>query len=1191
MYSYRHSEKLPFDRPCLLYEQPSLHSPFPSGQKCVILGVKTAKASAVEPPMDYDELVAKVIELLQWEKRVPYRALKRRFELDDAYIDDLKLELIEAKRLAIDENDRILVWVGDAQEVTSQGAQPTQQPTTQEQPSPQVTPRATAPSPDAERRQLTVMFCDLVESTSLSSQLDPEDLREVIQAYQRVCAEVITRFDGHIAQLLGDGLLVYFGYPQAHEDDPYRAVRTGLGILSAMGDLNQGLQQAQGIQLAIRVGIHTGLVVVGEMGGAGRQEQLALGETPNIAARIQGLAAPNTVAISEATSRLVQGYFDCEALGGQTLRGVSEPVRVYRVLQESGARGRLDVAVTRGLTPLVGREQEVGILLERWNQVKEGHGQVVLLTGEGGIGKSRLVQVLKDSVASEPHTRWECRSSEYSQNTALFPLVDLFQRILQFETGDTPDEKLGKLEHALSQYRLPVEDTVPLLAPVLSLPLPEKHYPLLNMSPQRQRQKTLETVVSILLKLTEHQPVLFILEDLHWTDPTTLELLHLVIEQIPTASMLVLLTCRPHFQPSWTHRSYLTEVSVARLSQPQVERMVERVAGGKMLPTEVRQQIITKTDGVPLFVEELTKAILESDSLKEVDGHYARTGSLSTFAIPATLQDSLMARLDRLVTAKAVAQYAAVIGRQFAYDLLSTVSQLDDATLQRELGRLVEAEIVYHKGVPPQATYTFKHALIQDAAYESLLKSTRQHYHQRIGQVLEAQFPETVEGQPELLAYHYTEGGITEKAVHYWHHAGQKAIERSAHVEAISHLTKGLTLLQTLPETPQRLQREVDMLIMLGASLSATKGYAAPEVKQTYTRARQLCEHLEDSSQLFPVLRGLWNYYLVRAELQTAHALGEQLLTLAQQIQDSAMLVAAHRALGVTLFHLGAVVSAHTHFAQGIQLYDAQQHHTSAFLYGQDAGVVCYSYAAWTLWYLGYPDQGLTRSQEAVALAQEIAHPLSLSLALSFAAMFHQFRREERCTQEYAEAAIRLTTEQGFPHWRAYSAILRAWVLAHQGQAQEGVEQINQGLRAYRATGSELRRPYLLALLAEAHGTIGEPEAGLTVLTEALTFVETTGERWCEAELHRLKGALLLQGSSENSTEAETCFHHALEIARTQQAKSFELRTATSLARLWQSQGKRDGARQVLGDVYGWFTEGFDTADLKDAKILLDALA
>ena len=1044
--------------------------------------------------MTFDEILAQIIDLLKRQGRVSYPALKRRFALDDDYIEDLKTEILYVHPV-VDDDGKGLIWTGEAKtKPASTFPQPAQQEALQPDQSTQVAPRPTEPpSPDAERRQLTVMFCDLVDSTKLSSQLDPEEYRDVVRAYQTACIAVIQRYGGHIAQLLGDGLLVYFGYPQAHEDDAQRAVRTGVGIIEAVGALQTRLEQDKGIALAVRLGIHTGLVVVGEMGSQGRQEQLALGEVPNVCARIQGLAVPNTVAISAATYRLVQGYFDCQDLGAQTLRGVAEPLHVYRVLQASRARGRLDVAMTRGLTPLVGRESEVTLLLERWAEVKAGHGHVVLLTGDAGIGKSRLVQMLKEHVATEPHVRWECRSLPYYQNTALYPLTDLFQRVLQWQQHETPDEKFGKLEQMLSQYRLPLEETVPLFAPLLSLPLPENRYPLLQLSPQRQRQKTLETIVALLLEQTEHHPVLFIVEDLHWTDPTTLELLSLVLDQTPTASLLVLLTCRPHFQPTWHHRSYLAEMTLNRLSRNQIEWITTQVAGGKILPPEVMQQIVEKTDGVPLFVEEMTKALLESGHLKETDGHYELTGSFSPLAIPATLQDSLMARLDHLVTAKAVAQYAAVIGRQFSYTWLQAFSQLDEATLQRELGRLVEAEIVYQRGVPPQSTYVFKHALIQDTAYESLLKSTRQYYHQRIAQVVEEQFPETAETQPELLAHHYTEAGLTEKAVHYWYHTGQSAIERSAYVEAISHLTTGLELLKTLPEAPERLQREVDMHIALGASLIAAKGYTAPEVGETYTYARQLCHHLEDPYQLFPVLRGLWRYYLVRTEYQTAYELGEQLLTLAQQAQDPVMLLASRRVLGNTLFFLGAVATAQTHFAQGIALYDPQQHRASVFLYGDDEGVICHSLAAWTLWYLGYPDQGLARNDEAVTLAQQIVHPYSLCYALSIAAVFHQFRREVRAVQERGEAAIILAQEQGFPSWMAQGAILRGWVLAQQGQAQEGIEQIRQGLTAWRATGGEQARPYILALLAEAYGTIAQPESGLTVLAEALTLVDKTG--------------------------------------------------------------------------------------------------
>ena len=801
--------------------------------------------------MTFEEILDQAIAMVQRRGRVTYRTLKLQFVLDDEQLATLKDELLYSQPHVVDDAGRGLLWIGDRERPTD--SPPSAPSVTSASPQGQPTPGALQPAErttsDAERRQLTVLFCDLVDSTRLSNQLDPEDYREVVHAYHSACTEVIQRYEGHIAQYLGDGLLVYFGFPVAHEDDGHRAVRTGLEIINAVRALNTRLEPAKGIRLAVRQGIHTGVVVVGAMGGAGRQEQLALGEVPNVCARLQGLAEPNTVAMSAASYRLVQGYFECRELGEQTLRGVTEPMAIYRVLGESGVQSRLEVAATRGLTPLVGREQEVGLLLERWEQAKSGQGHVVLLTGDAGIGKSRLVQMLKDHVANEPHTHWECRSSPYFDNTALFPVTDLFQRLLRFHPEETPDEKFAKLEQTLRQYRLPVEETVPLFAPLLSLPIPEGRYPPLNSSPQRQRQKTLESLVAILLELAERQPVLFVLEDLHWSDPSTLELLNLVIEQTPPASLLTVLTCRPTFHPSWTHRSFLTEMSITRLAQPQVERMVERVAGSTTLPPEVLQQIIAKTDGVPLFVEEMTKAILESGHLKEVDGHYELTGSFATFAIPATLQDSLMARLDRLGAVKGIAQLAAVIGRQFPYDLLQAVSQLDEVTLQRELRRLVDAALVYQRGVPPQATYTFKHALIQDAAYASLLKSTRQHYHQRIAQVLEAHFPATVETQPELLAYHCTEAGLPEQAVHYWQTAGQCASERSAHVEAISHLRQGLAVLLPLPETQEHVQRAVAMHLTLGASLLATQGYAAPEVGENYMAARRRCARDRSASR------------------------------------------------------------------------------------------------------------------------------------------------------------------------------------------------------------------------------------------------------------------------------------------------------------------------------------------------------
>ena len=814
--------------------------------------------------MEFEAVLEQTIALLQRQGRISYGALKRRFQVDDAYLEDLKVELIEAQQLARDENGRILVWAGETA---------SQLPVRDDQAAQAALPRIERRTPDAERRQLTVMFCDLVDSTLLASQLDPEDWREVVRAYQEAAATVIQRFDGYIAQYLGDGLLVYFGYPQAHEDDARRAVRTGLDVVEALGALNVRLAQHYGVRLAVRIGIHTGLVVVGEMGAGSRQEQLALGDTPNVAARIQGLAAPDTVVISPATFRLVRGYFLYQDLGTHALKGLTAPVQVYRILGDSAAQSRLDVVGATGLTPLVGRDSEVALLLERWVQSQDGAGQVVLLRGEAGIGKSRLVEVLRERVISEGATRIVFRCSPYHQNSALYPVIDHLQRFLQWQRDETSEAKFDTLERVLRTYRLPLEDVVPLFAALLSVPLPER-YPPLNLTPQRQRQKTQEALVAWLLEEAERQPVLAVWEDLHWADPSTLDVLSLLLDQVPTARMLTLLTCRPEFRPPWTTHAPVTQVTLNRLGRTQVEAMIPSLTDDKTLPTEIVEQVIAKTDGVPLFVEELVKMILESGLVREQAGRYVLTGPLPPLAIPSTLHDSLMARLDRLSTARELVQLGAVLGREFAYELLQAVAPVDEITLQQGLAQLVDAELVYQRGLPPRSRYIFKHALIQDAAYQSLLKSTRQQYHQRIAQVLAAQFPEIAEIQPELIAHHYTEAGLSAQAIGYWQRAGQRAIERSAMLEAIAHLTRAWRCSRPCRTRPSAPSRNWLCRLALGMALIATKGYAAPEVEQAYARARELCQQLGSTPQLFQVLFGLWVFYLQRAEYQTAARAG-----------------------------------------------------------------------------------------------------------------------------------------------------------------------------------------------------------------------------------------------------------------------------------------------------------------------------
>jgi class 3 adenylate cyclase/predicted ATPase len=1145
--------------------------------------------------MRFFELLSHIIELLQREGRVSYRALKREFGLDDDSIEDVKEELIHTKRLARDEDGRVLVWTGGAgatPESITRSPSPAppamQEPQTVHGELPHVAP----PPPDAERRQLTVLFCDLVDSTRLASQLDPEDWREVVRAYQETCAKVIARFEGHIAQYLGDGLLVYFGYPRAHEDDAQRAVRAGLGMVEALGQLNSRLKQDRGVELSVRLGIHTGLVVVGEVGGDTRHETLALGETPNVAARLQGIAAPNTLVISTTTFQLLGGFFACQSLGPARLKGVAQPLAVYQVLHESTARSRLEAAGSSGLTPLVGREQEIALLRGRWTQVTDGLGQVVLLSGEAGIGKSRLVQVLTEHVAAEPQA-WltPCQCSPYYQNTALYPMIDLLERVaLRFEREDSPEQKLGKLEGFLVQYGLSLAEAVPLLAALLSLPLPADYAPL-TVSPERQKQQTLQALLTILLRIAAQQPVLFVMEDLHWVDPSTLELLSLLVDQGPTARILALWTFRPDFSPPWTGRSHLTQVTLPRLPRRQAAEMAGRVAHNKALPPAVLEQVVAKTDGVPLFVEELTKMVLESGLLHAREDRYELTGPLPPLAIPATLHDSLMARLDRLATVKGLAQLGATLGREFAYDLLQAVSPWDEGTLQQGLHQLVAAEFLYQQGLPPQATYRFKHALIQDAAYQSLLRSTRQQYHQRIAQVLAAHFPETAETQPELLAHHCTEAGLTEQAVCYWQRAGEHARERSAPPEAISHCTTGIALLQTLPETPARTQHAVTLHLALGAALQMAKGTAAPEVEQVYTQAYALCQQVGETPALMPVLFGLWRFYLNRLQLHTARDLGDTLLRLAQRAEDPALAVLAHYALGMTWYVLGACPAAHQHLEAGIACYMPDQRLAPAFRMSIDPGVACRAYAAMTLWALGYPAQALARVHEALALAYALAHPYSLAFARCWAAIISQVRRDVPAVHEHAEAAVALSTAHGFPLWTAWGTSLRGWALALQEQSEAGLAQLRQGLAAYRATGAALWVPYLCTMLADVADRLGHPADGLQALAEAYTLVEQHEERYWEAEVCRLRGVVLLRQTGTPQGEAETWLRQALDVARRQEAKSLELRAAMSLGRLWQQQGKRIEARELLAPIYGWFTEGFDTADLEEAKALLEELS
>jgi class 3 adenylate cyclase/predicted ATPase len=1043
-------------------------------------------------------------------------------------------------------------------------------------------------SGDAERRQLTVMFCDLVGSTTLSAKLDPEDMREVITSFQDTSREAIQQYAGFIARYMGDGMLVYFGYPQAHEDDAERAVRAGLAIVRSMAELNAGIGKRHEVVLAVRVGVATGPVVVGDIVGEGAAEEAAVvGETPNLAARLQGVAEPNQVVVASATRRLLGALFEYDDLGTRELKGIAQPVQVWRVMREGDVESRYEAKHVRGRSPLVGRQEELGLLLRSWEASKGGHGQAILIQGEAGIGKSRLIDALREQVAGQNYVWVAHRCSPYHVNSTLYPIIEHLKRALGWKPGDGAAEKLDKLEAGLAGQSLPLAEVIPLYAELLSLRLPEGRYEPSNLDPKQKREATLDAIAGWLLDMAEQTPVLSVFEDLQWVDPTTLELLVIYLEQSPTVSMMNVLTYRPDFVPSWSMHSHMIPITLNRLERPEVEALIGHQASGKQVPPEVVEHIVAKSDGVPLYVEELTKAILESEFLREEADRYTLTGTLSALAIPATLQDSLMARLDRLPIVREVAQLGAVLGREFAYQMLCFLAPHEESVVQDGLGQLVEDELLYQRGRPPRSKYIFKHALIQDAAYQSLLKRTRQQCHQQVARLLEERFPETVAAQPELIAHHYREAGCTEEAIAYSQKAGQIALGRSANVEALTHFNEALELLPQLPETPERHEQELEIQMALGPAIVAVRGYADPGVGHAYARAWELCQQLEDNVHLPLVLRGRQIFHLIRGDLHKAQEFAKQLLELAERQQDPALLVGSYHALGQTLFFRGELIAARRTVEQGIALFDPEQHRLSNWSGGQP-GEQCHLYGAFTLWMLGYPDQALRRSEEALTMAKELPNPANLINTLAFVANVHVFRRELSAALQRAEVTMEMSVEQTNPFFLGHGTVLHGWAQTAQGQSEDGIAEITRGIATFRATGARTWLPHFLGLQAETFARAKRIDDGIASVAEALALADE--ERCWQPELNRIKGELLLAVSSNNHAEAEHCFSQALDIARRQQAKSWELRTAVSLGRLWKQKGKRDEAHDLLAPVYNWFTEGFDTSDLKDAKALLDSL-
>jgi class 3 adenylate cyclase/predicted ATPase len=1033
-----------------------------------------------------------------------------------------------------------------------------------------------------ERRHLTILFCDLVGSVTLSSQLDPEEWRATVAGYQRAASEAVTRFGGEVVRYVGDGIMAFFGYPVAHDNDAERAARAGLAIIEAIAQLNQHQSRAQ---LTVRIGIDSGPVVVDV--GAGDAID-AYGDTANIAARVQALAEPSTVVVSDATHRLISGLFVVEDRGAQTLRGIERPVQLYSVVRPSGMRSRFEAAAAAGgLTPFVGREDELRLLLSRWERARQGEGQVITIIGEAGIGKSRLVRQFKGAIAGTPHTWIEAGAGAFFQNTPFYPVSETLR---QFLSGDTVQEQLAALTSRMVAVSLQPAEALPLIAPLLNLSLPPE-YPPSSLAPEQQRRRLLATLVEWLLGSARTQPLVSVIEDLHWADPSTLELIQLLVEQGTTVPLLLLYTARPEFRVPWPPRAHHMQLTLNRLSSGEVRTMVGEVAARKTLSDETVATVVERTGGVPLFVEELTRAMLESSD-----------GRLTGHAIPATLHDSLMARLDRLGPAKEIIQVGAGLGSEFSYELLHAVHPLAEPGLQSALQSLTNAELLYVRGIAPEATYQFKHALIRDAAYEALLRSKRQELHSRIAEVIEEHFKATFETHPELIAHHYTEAGLPMRAIPYWHQAGQRASQQGANAEAVSHVTTGLELLKKLPDTADRRQQELDLLLSLGGLLTATKGFAAPEVENTYRRARALCEQLGDRHKVFTALFGLTVYYSMRGEHATAKTLADQMLDIAQDAQDPDLLLAAHLMQGNTRLWIGEFAAAHAHLESGMRLYDPIQHEAQTLCYGWDLGINCRLLDHQVLWILGYPDQALMRAQEALENSKSFHHLNTLGFGLACLPQAHYFRGEWNAAQRRAEDCVTFATAAGLPYFVAQMSIIWGAALAAQGQYEKGISKMRQGLDAQRATGGLGLQQLWLALQVEACTAAGQIEEGWTALQEALAIRRTYGDRYWEVELYRLKGELLLtqdprsrpsrseQPSRAIATEAEACFRQAIETARELSARSFELRAGMSLARLLRDTGRREEAREQLAAVYNWFTEGFDTADLKDAKALLGEL-
>jgi class 3 adenylate cyclase/predicted ATPase len=1046
------------------------------------------------------------------------------------------------------------------------------------------------PRDEGERRQVTVMFADLVGSTALSARMDPEDLREVISAYQKCVAETVQHFGGFVARYLGDGVLVYFGYPQAHEDDAERAVRAGLELMTAVAGLKTCAPQQ------VRVGIATGLVVVGHLIPSGEsQERGVIGETPNVAARLQGIAEPNMVVIAESTRRLLGSFFQLDDLGTRNLKGIARPVRSWAVLQASSVASRFEALHATGLTALVGREEEFEVLQRRWSNATDGKGQVVLLSGEAGIGKSRLTTAFVGSLAGERHMRLRHFCSPQHTDSALYPIIGQMERAAGLARDDTSGAKLDKLEMLLKQTSTSPQDAG-LIAEMLSLPNDER-YPALELTPQQRRQRTLKALTLQMERLARSSPVLMVFEDAHWADPTSLELLGRLVDRIRTLRVLLIVTFRPEFEPPWTGPLHVTALSLNRLAPGEVGDMIDHIVGNKPLPSNIRQDIIERTDGIPLFVEEMTKAVLEAES----EGEARQTAALvpsPELEVPASLHASLMARLDRLGPAKELAQVGAAIGREFSHSLLVAVVRRPEPELRTALHRLIRAGLLLRHGGAQNATYVFKHALVRDAAYSTLLREPRRVLHARIVETLEGQFAEISENQPELLARHCTEAGQIEKAAALWGKAGLRSAQRSALVEAAQQLKRALDQIATLTASPALRREEIKLQVALITPLLHVRGYAAPETRAAVERARLLIEQAEalgeppeDPLLLFSVLYALWVANLVAFNGDVMCELAVQFLALANKQTTTGPLMLGHRLMGLSLLHTGDIAGGRTHLDRAITLYDFAEHRLLATRFGQDIGAATLCWKSLAYWLLGHPQAALADTEQALKVAREIGHSATLMYVLNFSAWTHILCGNYAAANALVDEFNALKDQTGSMFWAAWGMMQQGCILALTDKASDAVHTIDSGVTAMRSTGTTMWMPLWLSYLTKAKAEIGQFDDARRCIGEAMAAVETAKERWCEAEVNRIAGEIELLSPEPDLAKAEACFERALAVAREQQAKSWELRAAISMARLWRDQGRRPQARNLLAPVYGWFSEGLDTCDLTQAKAMLDELA